>query len=172
MKKIFTFLLALLLLFSVTASADNSDYLKWRKRFINLSADELQSAAQALVSVFSFDDIVSLKSNIDRVLFEMDDFQQVVVPEGIYTVGKDIPAGDWNIISVSGEQSTVSYFEKLNEYKTSYDESGYYWWDRVCNFPDYEVKSIHLELREGMYIRISLAPVVFSTYTGPSFTFN
>ena len=45
MKKIFALFLAALLLFPVTASADNSDYLKWRKRFITLSSDELQSAA-------------------------------------------------------------------------------------------------------------------------------
>ena len=70
MKRIVALFLAVLLLFSVTASADNSDYLKWRKRFLNLSSDELQDAARALVSVLSFDDIVTLRSNLDRVLFE------------------------------------------------------------------------------------------------------
>ena len=70
MKRIIALFLAMLFLFSVTASAEDSDYLKWRKRFINLSADELQDAARALVSVLSFDDIVTLRSNLDRVLFE------------------------------------------------------------------------------------------------------
>ena len=70
LKRFFALFLAALLLFSVSASAGDSDFLKWRKRFVNLSSDELQDAARALVSVLTFDDIVTLRSNIDRVLFE------------------------------------------------------------------------------------------------------
>ena len=70
MKRFFAFFLAALLLFSVTASAEDSDYLKWRKRFINLSADELQSAARALVSAFTPGDLVTFRDNVDRVIAE------------------------------------------------------------------------------------------------------
>ena len=68
MKKIFALFLAALLLFSVAASAEDSDFLKWRKRFINLSADELQSAARALASAFTTDELITYRDNINAVL--------------------------------------------------------------------------------------------------------
>ncbi len=100
------------------------------------------------------------------------EFKQVTVPEGIYKIGVDIPAGDWNVIPVSGEQATFAYFEKLDQYGNAPDKESYYMLDRIVNIPDYEVKSMHFDLKNNMYIEIDLAPVVFTKYTGPSFSFE
>ena len=68
MKRFFALFLASLLLFSASASADHSDYLKWRKRFITLSSDELQSVAQAVASVFTTEELIAYRDNLNAVL--------------------------------------------------------------------------------------------------------
>ena len=148
MKRLFIVLLALLLLCS-SALAGSID-----------------------LTGMSFDDLIALRGQVDLALWNSQEWKKVTVPEGIYLVGVDIPAGDWQIESILGEQSSVSYFEKMNQYGTEADKDAYYFWDRVINIPSYEVKSIHLNLVDGMYVGISLAPVVFTPYTGPSFTFE
>ena len=120
----------------------------------------------------SFDDLVQYRRYFDMYLMDRPEFKQVTVPEGIYKIGVDIPAGDWNVIPVSGEQATLTYFEKLDQYGNAPDKEAYYMWDRIVNIPDYEVKSMHFDLKNDMYIKIDLAPVVFTKYTGPSFSFD
>ena len=124
------------------------------------------------LSFLTYDELLTLRAQIDACIFYCPEFKSVTVPEGVYQIGKDIPAGDWNMISVPGEQSTVVYFEKLDAFGVDYDKESYYWWDRVCNIEDYEVASIHLDMKEGMYVHIGMAPVIFTPYTGPAFSFE
>jgi len=135
--------------------------------FCSSAAAESDSLAE-----LSFNELVMFRQYLSMYLMSRPEFKHVTVPEGIYKIGTDIPAGDWNIISVSGEQSTISYFEKLDQYGNAPDKEAYYMWERVVNVPDYEVKSLHFYLKDGMYIKIDLAPVIFTSYIGPEFSFE
>lgn len=149
MKKLFVLVLALVLLCPSALALKNE------------SLDDI-----------SFDDLVQYRKYFDMYLMDRPEFKQVTIPEGIYKIGVDIPAGDWNVIPVSGEQALFDYFEKLDQYGNAPDKDSYYMWDRIVNIPGYEVKSMHYDLKDGMYVRISMAPVIFSKYTGPSFSFD
>lgn len=69
MKK-FIFILAIALLLSTTVAIADVD-----------------------ISGLSYDELVALVNKAQMEMMKMDKWQEVVVPEGIYIIGEDIPAG-------------------------------------------------------------------------------
>ena len=149
MKKLIVLIIALVLLLSSAAAESN-----------NPLAD------------YSLDELLFMRRTLDKVLFNHPDVKSVTVPEGIYKIGEDIPAGDYDIIAVSGEMSSIVYFEHLDPLGYTYKEGEPFQWEIVSNMPDNDVKSYHFHFDEGNYVRVSLAPAIFTTYTGPKFTFE
>ncbi len=70
---------------TVDASGDNSD------------AVQTASVNEVDLSGMSYEELVVLKDRINLAMWECDEWQEVTVPEGVWTVGEDIPAGHWTI---------------------------------------------------------------------------
>lgn len=158
MKKIFAFLMLLFL--ACPAFAESID-----------------------LSDLSYSDLVALKDRINLVMWQSEEWQEVTVPQGLYIVGKDIPAGHWTI------KCAGTYFAKVevcdvidstgkdvNPYSYS---SKYYWKEEVYNpthmlYNEYnDLAECDINLREGHYVVIKYSSAVFTPYTGkPSLGFK
>jgi len=53
--------------------------------------------AEIDLSGMSYDELVALKDQINLAMWECEEWQEVTVPEGVWVVGEDIPAGHWTI---------------------------------------------------------------------------
>ena len=149
MKKLFALILALVLLCS-SAVAESDD------PFAGLS----------------FDEILALYKYVGQYLMQMPEFKQVTVPEGIYKIGVDIPSGDYEIYSLPDSQTSVYYFDKINTFGSTAADDAMTQWEVISDIDGLGCKSYHFHFVDGNYVRISSAPAVFSTYTGPKFSFD
>ena len=155
MKKLFLLVLAALLLLSaVPASA--------APETVDLSA-------------MSFKDLQALEARVQAAMWASDDWQEVKVPAGAYAVGSEIPAGKWTITITPGNYAEIYVCTELNAYGTG--AGGHYSYDVIAAedhfmFEDYPSVSLTVEVKEGMFIVIKDAPVLFTPYSGPSFTFK
>lgn len=72
------------------------------KRLIALTLAALLilcSAAAELpdISGLTFDELVALRDQLNLAIWQSSEWQEVTVPEGLWVVGEDIPAGHWTI---------------------------------------------------------------------------
>ena len=130
------------------------------------------------LSGLSYDELVALKDQINIAMWQSEEWQEVAVPEGIWEIGKDIPAGHWTITVKGKGSATITYGNRLDRTgkQISYDSSVFYY--KIVNGPqnwsfhDGDTNYIDLDLIDGYYIELS-GGVVFTPYTGkPSFTFK
>lgn len=141
----------------------------------------LPIAVQADVdlSAMSFDELVALKDQINLAIWNCQEWQEVLVPQGLWQVGVDIPAGHWTIKAADGAFSSVRYGDTLDESNDiSYHSSGYiyeYIYSPTCSiFDENSDKSqIDIDMKDGCYVQISSGSCVFSPYSGkPSLGFS
>lgn len=123
------------------------------------------------LSGFSYDELVALKDRINLAMWQSEEWQEVTVPEGIWEVGKDIPAGHWTITVKGKGSATITYGNRLDRTgkQIAYDSSVFYY--KIVNGPenwafnDGDTNYIDLDLINGFYIELS-GGVVFTPYTG------
>lgn len=114
--------------------------------------------AEIDLSGLSFQELIDLRQQIDRLLFGSEEYKEVTVPQGNYTVGVDIPAGAYSLSASSFatcviyEDSTAAPEKLVGTYMIS---SG----SPVAK----------LELTDGQYVELVGGSVVFKTYTGLGF---
>ena len=155
MKKLFVLFLFLALLFS-SASAD-----------VDLSC-------------MTFDELVALRDQLNLAIWNSKEWQEVKVPQGVWEVGKDIPAGHWTISIVDNTSGNMVYTDLLDEYGKNVGQ-GWHGYIITLNsfrkgdgsyyYPD-EPRSFDLEMAPGMYF-IADAPAIFTPFSGkPDLGFN
>lgn len=155
MKKLFSLVLAALLLLSaVPASA--------APETIDLSAMSLK-------------DLQALEARVLAAMWASGDWQEVKVPAGVYAVGSEIPAGKWTITITPGNYTWIYVCTELNAYGTG--AGGHYSYDVIAAedhymYDSYPIVSVTVDVKAGMFIVIEDAPVLFTPYSGPSFTFK
>ena len=127
----------------------------------------------------SFAQLVELKDQINLAIWNSNEWQEVEVPQGVWVVGEDIPAGKWTIRAVDGFGTYVkwgdklegsgmdlSYEGKLYEYARIYSASSRY-------YDASEKTEITWELGVGEFIIIEDGNAVFTPYAGkPSLGFK
>ena len=126
------------------------------------------------LSSLSFQELIELRRQIDYELWNADEWQEVVVPQGIYEIGVDIPAGHWNITVdpnqgkynqdidiVWGEELDASKTQIRSRYvsKCIYGTGSEY-------YDAGDLTEIDFELCEGTYLSISGGSVIFKPYIG------
>ena len=128
-------------------------------------------------SDWTFDELVDLRDQINLALMSRPEYQSVEVPQGVYEVGKDIPAGKWTIRALdrswthieTGHALTrggsgVAYPQDVHETVYSPLKSTYSPGDQT---------ELTVTLEDGDFVGISYGAAVFSTYTGtPSLGFR
>lgn len=146
-----------------------------------LSLLALPVCAEVDLSGLSYDELVALKDRINLAIWASAEWQEVTVPQGVWEVGVDIPAGYWTITAAEGLKAHVCWGDKLNGAKTDIDpwasdvyETGY-----ICSpshryyTPGDDRTSVSWELKAGQYIVIDSGTAVFSPYSGkPSLGFK
>ena len=126
------------------------------------------------LSALSFSDLAALR---DRCQFEMmkrDEWQEVTVPVGVWEIGKDIPAGHWSITASKNSPygwGSLTYCDVLDETGKNVDmrASSFFWYGQV-KAPGSQAavnsENIDLAVKDGGYLIIEFAPMVFTPYTG------
>lgn len=117
-------------------------------------------SASADFAGMSLDELIDLRDQIQRAMWETDEWQSVQVPEGVYEIGVDIPVGHWNI-AVAGS-TCVKWGAELDEYGVDI----VYRSEIDCVDKWEDPKSVNWNLAEGTYLYISGKPVVFTPYAG------
>ena len=134
------------------------------------------------LSDLSYDELVELKDRINKAMWDSQEWQEVIVPIGVWEVGKDIPVGHWSM-SVNPESKskwgTVIYCDKLDETgkqagnmftcKLYYREH----LNRIDCDDETDPITIDIDCLDGTFIVIEDAPLLFTPYSGkPSLGFK
>ena len=82
------------------------------KRFISvlllLCLLNVQAIAEIDLSGLTFDELVELRQKCQLEMMSRSEWKEVQVPQGVWEVGKDIPAGDWIIKCADIGQTNVN----------------------------------------------------------------
>lgn len=133
------------------------------------------------LSGMTIDELVALKDQINLAIWNSDEWQEITVPQGVWLVGEDIPAGHWSISCADGYSTGIVLGTKLDETGHDIDvwNSDFYYGDSVKN-PNNKVfnantdkTTIDFDLKDGTYVIISNASAIFTPYSGkPSLVFS
>ena len=132
-------------------------------------------------SGLSLSELIELQEHLQLAMWNSKEWQEVEVPQGIYRIGTDIPAGKWTITAADGCDATIKYGDTLDSAEADIEWSdGIYYAEmmagegswRDVNMHGQYVKTVSLKLQGGAYFLVNDGPVVFSTYTAPNLGFK
>lgn len=138
-----------------------------------LSIPFCTAAENINLSNMNYDELVSLKDQINLAIWNSAEWEEVTVPQGVWQIGTDIPVGHWEISAADGVYTNIIYGSTLDESGTniSYDSN-----DRVYEFinsPTYEFYNenehrtiIDIDMKDGAYVVVDNGSAVFSPYSG------
>ncbi len=135
--------------------------------------------AEVDLSGMSYDELVQLKDQVSLAIWESEEWQEVEVPAGVYTVGEDIPAGKWTIKAADGISVTIEWGDLLDDSGVALSWDGKfmeYEYLRSENNKYYEKgdkTEITWDIKDGQYILVDDGIAVFMPYAGkPSLGFK
>ena len=129
----------------------------------------------------TYSELVALKDRINLAIWESDEWQEVTVPQGVWKVGEDIPAGHWTVKCASDCRFTwIQWGEYLEPNGEEIAYEGLYVGLHSVYNPDHKYFEIgdgateySFEVCDGQYIVIEEAPAIFMPYAGkPSLGFK
>lgn len=135
--------------------------------------------AEVDLTGMSYDELVQLKDQVSLAIWESEEWQEVEVPAGVYTVGEDIPAGKWTIKAADGISVTIEWGDLLDdsgvalswdgkfmEYEYLHSENNKY-------YEKGDKTEITWDIKDGQYILVDDGIAVFMPYAGkPSLGFK
>ena len=134
-----------------------------------------KTAFDIKIDSMSYDELLQLKERINLAMLNSSEWQEVTVPTGVWEIGKDIPAGKWNLSVSPDSKSKLAFFTYCDRLDSSGLDAGnmfdckiYY--RGTLNRKDsdngeYPV-SLDVDFKSGTYIIIEYAPLVFSPPVG------
>ena len=122
----------------------------------------------------SYSELVALKDRINLAIWESNEWQEVTVPQGVWKVGEDIPAGHWTVKCAPDCRSTwIQWGQYLKpngeeiKYEGVYGDKQYVYNPSHNRFEvDDGITEYSFEVCEGHYIVIEEAPAIFMPYAG------
>lgn len=123
------------------------------------------------LSGLSFDELVALRDQLNLAIWNSQEWQEVTVPEGIWIVGQDIPAGHWSVrVAAEHDYFYISYFDILNEIEKRPGNGARLVQQDIAShgysaFGETTPESTDVILEEGWYFKCGGA-VIFTPYTG------
>lgn len=134
------------------------------------------SAENVNLDGMSVEQLQSLQDRIQKALWNHPDIEEVTVPAGLYQIGKDIPAGKWQIFALPSAKAKIDYGSKLNSSKTSVSwvssgDSKTVYGTRYWAYDEGDLTSWTLTLTTTYYIEFD-STVIFRKPIAPAFTFK
>ena len=130
------------------------------------------AGAEVDISSMSYEELVELKDQINLAIWNSAEWQEVEVPQGVWVVGEDIPAGKWTIKVPNGLKAYIYWGDTLDEsgveisYKGKvYVYEGIYAKDHRSYEEGYTTE-VTWELKEGQYIIVEDGIALFTPYSG------
>lgn len=138
------------------------------------------ACADVDLSGMTFDELVALKDQINLAIWNSDQWQEVTVPQGVWVVGEDIPAGHWTIRAADKAMLMMDYGDRLDDDKKSLSWAGdiyysemLYGKDHIFFDEDTSMIQTDIEAEEGCYFIIKSGNAIFTPYAGkPSLGFK
>lgn len=138
------------------------------------------ACADVDLSGMTFDELVALKEKIDIAIWNSEEWQEVTVPQGVWIVGEDIPAGHWTIKAADKAMVMIDYGSELDDDEKSlswssdiYYSETLYGKDHIFFDADTSMTQTDVNAKAGCYFIIKSGSVVFSPYAGkPSLGFK
>ena len=131
------------------------------------------SAVMPDLSGLTYDELVQLKSMINLEIWQREEWQEVTVPQGVWIVGEDIPAGTWTVKCAEYVGfSSIEWGDRMGDNGHSISWFGKYRDDEdlVGNLYKTEFPSFPLTYtftaRDGDYVVISLGDMIFMPFHG------
>lgn len=137
------------------------------------------AVADVDISNLSYEELVALVNEAQMLMMKSDKWQVVDVPPGTYLVGKDIPAGQWQLsvydesyvdfeigtaIKDNGE---IDYMACYQDYKHITLKG-----KRCVLYSEGDTTTYSIELKDGWYVVITTGSILFSPFTGNTFKFK
>lgn len=161
MKKLLSVILATVILTSAAAMAD-----------VDLSG-------------MTFDELAALRDQCQAEMMKRDEWQEVVVPQGIWEVGAQIPAGTWVVKCYDSNRNDIFLAECDIFWGPGYPDDGMYWsfgkskgkayiFNPESRYYKGELTEYIIKLEKGDYISIGnrCNKAVFTPYTGINLGFK
>ena len=130
------------------------------------------SAEAPDLSGMSFEELVALKEQINLAIWNSEEWQEVEVPQGVWVVGEDIPAGKWTIKAADGITASIKWGDRLDESGASLSYSGKLYESEYLKSVTYryyekgDSAEVTWDLKEGQYFIVSDGIALFSPYSG------
>ncbi|MBR3796158.1 MAG: hypothetical protein IKK34_09070 [Clostridia bacterium] len=138
------------------------------------------ASAEAIdLSGMSFDELVALREKVDLAIWSCEEWQEVKVPQGVWVIGQDIPAGKWTIKADDGITALLQWGDMLDE-----AGNGISWDGKICEtemlysetcrfYEKGDATEVTWDLKDGQYFIVEEGIVQFSPYSGkPSLGFK
>mgnify|MGYP006873269303 CR=1 FL=1 len=130
----------------------------------------LPVAAEGIdLSALSWDELIALKAEINKELTTRDEWQEVVVPQGVWVVGEDIPEGKWTVRCPAGPCTKIAWSYELADNGHSIkitlncDSALIY---NKKDADDGDMTQYTFDAKSGMYVCIDFSSAEFTPYTG------
>lgn len=153
------------------------------KRFLSLALVclffvTLAPAAFANVDLtgMTYDELVALKDQINLAIWNSAEWQEVEVPQGVWQVGADIPAGKWTLKPMPFGDCYIRIGTELKDAGTDVKgiasehikDRDYSYFNAVSDKTEWTV-----DLTAGQYVVINYGSALFVKYAGkPSLGFK
>lgn len=129
------------------------------------------AAAELDLSGYSWDDLIALRAQITHEQMSRDEWQEVEVPQGLWKVGEDIPAGKWTIRCTVGRVTHILVGDKLEYNGTAVDlyeskDGAYAFIYADIPGKEGEMHAFDIELKDGQYVQIEDFSATFTPFTG------
>lgn len=120
------------------------------------------------LSGMSFDELVALKDKINLAIWNSEEWQEVTVPQGVWEVGADIPAGKWTITAPSGNTTAIFIGSHLTDggSDVNYEYGDIIYSPTALFYSEGSKTEYTVDLYAGQYISITISSAVFSPYSG------
>lgn len=120
------------------------------------------------LSSMSYDELVALKEQINLAIWNSRDWLEVEVPQGVWEVGKDIPAGKWTIRAAPNGNAYVKVGTQLKDGGTDIKASftGDIYDPGYRQYNSSNLTEWTVELVSGQYVSIKYSNAIFTPYAG------
>lgn len=137
------------------------------------------SAEAPNLSGMSYEELVALKEQINLAIWNSQEWQEVEVPQGVWVVGQDIPAGKWTIKAADGITANVYWGDELDESGMELSYSSKIFEIELLysvNYRHYEKgkrTEVTWDMKDGDYFIVDDGIALFAPYSGkPSLGFK